>query len=128
MKGMFGGCSAVIWESEDKKHFWGRNFDFNRFDKGSGVLYLPQGTPVCAFRREGEAHGETYPAKYAALGMGTLSVPGAPVLYDGVNEAGLAGGQKFARRLLAGGALRENIRQGQPRLHNRRRYDEQPRL
>ena len=97
MKGMFGGCSAVSWESEDKKHFWGRNFDFNRFDKGSGVLYLPQGTPVCAFRREGEAHGESYPAKYAALGMGTLSIPGAPVLYDGVNEAGLAGGQLYFR-------------------------------
>lgn len=94
---LFGGCSAMSWESEDGKHFWGRNFDFNRFDEGSGVLFLPQGTPVCAFMREGEARGEAYPAKYACLGMGTLSIPGAPVLYDGVNEAGLAGGQLYFR-------------------------------
>ena len=97
MQAMYGGCSAMSWNSEDGKHFWGRNFDFNRFAEGSGVLFLPQGAPVCAFIRMGEGHGETYPAKYAALGMGTLSVPGAPVLYDGVNEAGLAGGQLYFR-------------------------------
>ena len=94
---MFGGCSAMSWDTEDGKHLWGRNFDFNRFDRGSGVLFLPQGTPVCAFLRNGETYGEMYPAKYASLGMGTLSIPGAPVLYDGVNEAGLAGGQLYFR-------------------------------
>ena len=94
---MYGGCSAMSWTSEDGKHFFGRNFDFNRFSEGSGVLYLPQGAPVCAFVREGEPHGETYPAKYASLGMGTLAIPGAPVLYDGMNEAGLAGGQLYFR-------------------------------
>lgn len=95
MWAMFGGCSAMTWESGDGKHFWGRNFDFNRMDGGSGVLFLPQGTAVCAFVQGSER--EAFPAKYAALGMGTLSVPGAPVLYDGVNEAGLAGGQLYFR-------------------------------
>ena len=94
---MYGGCSAMSWTSEDGKHFFGRNFDFNRFADGSGVVFLPQGTPVCAFVREGETHGEAYPAKYASLGMGTLAIPGAPVLYDGMNEAGLAGGQLYFR-------------------------------
>ena len=94
---MYGGCSAMSWTSEDGKHFFGRNFDFNRFADGSGVVFLPQGTPVCAFVREGETHGEAYPAKYASFGMGTLAIPGAPVLYDGMNEAGLAGGQLYFR-------------------------------
>ena len=94
---MFGGCSAMSWSDEDGRHYWGRNFDYNRFAAGSGIVYLPQGTPVCAFIREGQNSGETYPARYAALGMGTLSIPGAPVLYDGVNEAGLAGGQLYFR-------------------------------
>ena len=58
---MYGGCSAMSWTSEDGKHFFGRNFDFNRFADGSGVVFLPQGTPVCAFVREGETHGEVLP-------------------------------------------------------------------
>ena len=92
------GCSAMSWAGEDGTHYFGRNFDFNRLDKGSGVLFLPRGTEVCTLSKEG-ARREVFPARCAALGMGTLSIPGTPVLYDGVNEQGLAGGQLYYREM-----------------------------
>lgn len=90
----FAGCSAFVWESEEGLRFFGRNFDFDRFDAGSRVLFLPRGEEIAL--RLGEGVRETMSAKYAVAGMGTLSLP-VPVLYDGVNECGLAGGQLYFR-------------------------------
>ena len=86
-----GGCSAVGWSTEDGKHLWARNMDFNRMAAGTAVTYLPAGTAMAS------SEGETAPAKYAAVGMGLLAVPGMPLLYEGVNEAGLMGGQLYFR-------------------------------
>ena len=91
------GCSAMSWQSENGLHFWGRNFDFNRIDGGSAVLYLPRGEDICAYLPADGQGRRSVSAKYACLGTGTLSVPSAPVLYDGVNEKGLAGGQLYFR-------------------------------
>ena len=86
-----GGCSAVGWHTEDQKHLWGRNMDFNRMAAGTAVTYLPRGTALAS------SEGATAPSRYAALGMGLLAVPGMPLLYEGVNEAGLMGGQLYYR-------------------------------
>ena len=88
-----GGCSAVGWQTEDGSALWARNMDFNRMAAGSAPTYLPKGTVMTA------AEGVTAPAKYAAVGMGLLAVTGLPLLYDGVNEAGLMGGQLYFRGL-----------------------------
>ena len=86
-----GGCSAVGWSTEDGVHLWGRNMDFNRMAAGTAVTYLPAGTALAS------SEGVTAPSKYAALGMGLLAVPGMPLLYEGVNDAGLMGGQLYFR-------------------------------
>ncbi len=90
----FAGCSAFCWESEEGLRFFGRNFDFDRFDAGSRVLFLPRGEEIGTLLGDGAREG--FPAAYAMTGMGTLSLP-VPVLYDGVNECGLAGGQLYFR-------------------------------
>ena len=35
------GCSTLSWETEDGKHIWGRNFDYNRLAEGSQVTFCP---------------------------------------------------------------------------------------
>lgn len=89
----YAGCSAFCWESEEGLRFFGRNFDLDRFDAGSRVLFLPRGEKVVARFGQGEAG---VPAAYAMAGMGMTALP-APLLYDGVNECGLAGGQLYFR-------------------------------
>ena len=86
-----GGCSAVGWSTGDGKHLWARNLDFNRMAAGTGIAYLPTGTGLPS------SEGVTTPSRYAAVGMGLLAVPGMPLLYEGVNEAGLMGGQLYYR-------------------------------
>ena len=39
-----GGCSCVSWSTEDGKHLWGRNYDFDRIARGTAVTWLPAGT------------------------------------------------------------------------------------
>ena len=41
---MQAGCSALSWSTQDQKHLWGRNFDFNRLAEGSKISYIPSGT------------------------------------------------------------------------------------
>ena len=57
----FAGCSAFVWESEEGLRFFGRNFDFDRFDAGSRVLFLPRGEEIAL--RLGEGVRETLSAK-----------------------------------------------------------------
>lgn len=92
LDGFFAGCSAMGWSTEDGKHLFGRNFDFNRMAGDSRVTFLPRGMEM-RVRQDGAA----YPARYAMVGMGLLAVPGIPLLYEGVNECGLMGGQLYYR-------------------------------
>ena len=62
------GCSAMSWQSENGLHFWGRNFDFNRIDGGSAVLYLPRGEDICAYLSPDGQGRRSVSAKYACLG------------------------------------------------------------
>lgn len=95
--GAWAGCSALSWTTEDGRHLWGRNFDFNRVAEGTGVTYLPPGTEyrTCG----GAAPDCRRRSAYAAVGMGLLGLPESPVLYEGLNERGLMGGQLYYRQL-----------------------------
>ena len=90
------GCSALSWSTQDGKHLWGRNFDFNRLAQGTKVSYIPSGTEyyTCGATMERNLdRSSRCRAAYAALGTGFLMIPSVPVLYEGINERGLMGGQ-----------------------------------
>lgn len=94
------GCSALSWVSEDGKHLWGRNLDFNRLAEGTQITFAPRGTQyyTCGCELEHSAKPESKrSARYAAIGTGLLFPPAVPVLYEGVNEKGLMGGQLYYR-------------------------------
>ena len=94
------GCSALCWSPQDGKHLWGRNFDFNRLAQGTKVSYIPSGTEyyTCGATMERNLdRSSRCRAAYAALGTGFLMIPSVPVLYEGINERGLMGGQLYYR-------------------------------
>ena len=94
------GCSALSWETGDGCHLWGRNFDFNRLAEGTAVTYVPAGTAyaVCGSSLTGDVAAKSRRrARYAAVGMGLLQIPSSPILYEGVNDQGLMGGQLYYR-------------------------------
>ena len=89
--GLGGGCSALSWHTEDGCHLWGRNYDFDRLAQGAGMTFLPRGGSYPT------APGEPpSAAQYACAGVG-LALSPTPVLYEGVNEQGLMGGQLYYR-------------------------------
>ena len=89
-----GGCSCLSWITGDGKHLWGRNFDFDRIAQGTAVTYLPADTP---YFPAGQGWGPEQAGRYAAVGIGSLLIPGTPVLFEGINEKGLMGGQLYYR-------------------------------
>ena len=89
------GCSALSWHTKDDKHLWGRNYDFDRLAEGTQVTFLPRGT---AYAPVAGGSGETL--RYACAGTGLL-LPQNPVLYEGLNEQGLMGGQLYYRSFAA---------------------------
>lgn len=100
MKELNAGCSALAWRTEDCKHLWGRNFDFNRIAQGSQVTYLPKGLTFYSNGTQIENNLDEacrMNVKYAALGMGALVLQSTPTLFEGINEAGLMGGQLYYR-------------------------------
>lgn len=100
MQELDAGCSAFTWATADGKHLWGRNFDFNRIAAPTQMTYVPRGTTyhLCVDEQNPQADS-TYcsQARYAAMGTGFLLSPTAPILYEGINEQGLMGGQLYYR-------------------------------
>lgn len=97
---MNGGCSSIAWMTQDNKHLWGRNFDFNHLAEGSKITYIPKGKVYygCGTSLENNLDQDSKAtSKYAALGTGSLLFPSTPVLYEGINEKGLMGGQLYYR-------------------------------
>ena len=100
MQEVNAGCSALSWETQDKKHLWGRNLDFNRLADGSRISYIPRGTEyyTCGNSLENNlVTSARFQSNYACIGTGFLMVPSTPVLYEGMNEKGLMGGQLYYR-------------------------------
>lgn len=96
MKDIQAGCSAISWNTEDKKWLFGRNFDLNRMADITKITYFPKDYIyyTCGTKMEGSRKDETrQAANYAAVGTGLLMEENAPVLYEGINEYGLMGAQ-----------------------------------
>ena len=94
------GCSAVSWQTKDGCMLWGRNMDFNRMAQGSAPTFFPRGQVyyTCGSKWEGNlVEDSRQTAAYAALGTGLIISPESPVLYEGINEKGLMGGQLYYR-------------------------------
>ncbi len=94
------GCSALSWETQDGKHLWGRNLDYNRLAEETRICYVPRGTSYAAYvsdSEHGAAPGRTFTSAYAAAGTGLSILPDCPILYEGINEKGLMGGQLYYR-------------------------------
>lgn len=103
------GCSALSWNTTDGKHLWGRNFDFNRLAEGSGITYVPAGTryAVCGSSLTGDVVDRSRRiARYAVVGTGLLQIPSSPILYEGINDQGLMGGQLSYRGFACYGTQR----------------------
>lgn len=97
---MNAGCSSMGWTTKDEKHLWGRNFDFNRLTQGSKVTYIPKGKNFygCGTSIENNVvETSKFESRYGAVGTGSLLIPCTPVLYEGINEKGLMGGQLYYR-------------------------------
>lgn len=96
-KQLNAGCSSIAWETQDGKHIWGRNYDFNSIAESAttvvprGLKYYTAGTPY----DHNLSEENIVTAKYAAVGVGTMAMQVTPVFYEGINEKGLMGGQLF---------------------------------
>lgn len=88
------GCSCLTWATEGGVPLWGRNFDLNLLPPDTQVTFLPPGT---AYAPCGAGTG-AMKARWGVVGVGTLAVPNSPMLYEGVNQMGLMGGQLNYRR------------------------------
>lgn len=93
--GLGAGCSALAWDTQDGCHLWGRNYDFDRLAQGSGMTVVPRGTQYYGVVCE-EGCFAPHTSAYACVGVG-LALSPSPVLYEGVNEKGLMGGQLYYR-------------------------------
>ena len=94
LSGLGAGCSAMSWETEDRRHLWGRNLDFNTLASDSRITYIPRGTSYATCEQRPESR---FCSAYAAVGTGLLSVSLSPLLYEGINDQGLMGGQLYYR-------------------------------
>ncbi len=95
------GCSAMAWSTGDGKHLWGRNLDYSRLAEETRVCYFPRGTAyaTCVPAPEHDAaQGRRCSSAYAAAGVGLSALPDSPILYEGINEKGLMGGQLYYRQ------------------------------
>ena len=96
--GLSAGCSAVSWSTCDGRHLWGRNFEFDRIARGSMVTFLPRGTDYpTRSSPDGSHRGSLHTARFSCAGTGLLLPGTGPILYDGINEQGLMGGQLYYR-------------------------------
>lgn len=78
-------CTGLTLATKDGKHFFGRNLDVPA-SYGQEVHIIPR-----KFDWLNVVTGETLTSKYACIGM-AIVVDNHPLLFDGMNEKGLAGG------------------------------------
>jgi len=83
-------CTSFLLVAKDGSKTYGRTLEFG-VDMKSQVTLLPRGL-VMVGTLPNAAQGKRWTARYAALGMNGF---GLPILIDGLNEKGLAGGMLF---------------------------------
>ena len=112
------GCSALSWSTADGKHLWGRNLDFNRLTEGTKIIFTPRKITYYTCGNSAENNVDTSSqqvAIYATVGTGFSMLPSSPVLYDGMNEKGLMGGQLYYRNFAYfGDEIKNNTIKVQP--------------
>jgi len=83
-------CTSFLLTAKDGSKTYGRTLEFG-VDMKSQVTLLPRGLAMAGSLPNGE-QGKRWTARYAALGMNGF---GLPIMVDGFNEKGLAGGMLF---------------------------------
>jgi len=83
-------CTSILLRSADGGFVYGRTMEFG-LDMRSQLVIVPRGLSLTATGPAGQIGkgGLTWTSRYAAAGTNGL---GLPILLDGVNEKGLAGG------------------------------------
>ena len=95
---MGAGCSAICWPGGGGRHLYGRNLDFDRLAKGTGILFVPGDHAYqCCIDAADDRPAEHFRSRYAIMGMGLMLPGGTAALYDGINEKGLMGAQLYYR-------------------------------
>lgn len=91
------GCTSIAWNTNDNKHIWGRNYDYNTIAP-SYVTVLPKKyayyTAGCVYDKNLNDEN-IIKSKYNVVGISTLVMKSTPVFYEGINDQGLMGGQLF---------------------------------
>jgi choloylglycine hydrolase len=83
-------CTSFMLTAKDGSKAYGRTMEFG-VDMKAQVTLLPRGLPMAGSLPGGQP-GKQWTSRYAALGMNGFNLP---ILVDGFNEKGLAGGMLF---------------------------------
>ena len=83
-------CTSFLLVAKDGSKTYGRTMEFG-VDMKAQVTMIPRGLPMAGSLPNGE-EGKRWISRYAAMGMNGF---GQPILIDGLNEKGLAGGMLF---------------------------------
>ena len=95
---MAAGCSAICWPGGGGRHLYGRNLDFDRLARGTGIVFVPGDHAYqCCIDSADDRPAEHFRSRYAVMGMGLMLPGGTAALYDGINEKGLMGAQLYYR-------------------------------
>lgn len=81
-------CTSLLIPTSDGGYVYGRTMEFG-FELKSEAIVVPRQFACKGTGPDGQPSGKTWSTKYAATGMNAF---GLPVIIDGVNEKGLAGG------------------------------------
>jgi len=86
------GCTSLIIPTKDGGYVYGRTLEF-ALDLESDVIFIPRGYQMRGTGPDAKAgSGLNYKTKYAVAGANGLKLP---IIVDGVNEKGLAGGALY---------------------------------
>lgn len=80
------GCSSFSWKTENGRHLLGRTYDQLGDLAANRIIAVPQGVSCPPGLRTQDG----IPGRHSYIGMAVLGF-GAPILVDGVNDAGLMG-------------------------------------
>jgi len=83
-------CTSFMLTAKDGSKVYGRTMEFG-VDMKAQVTLLPRGYAMAGALPNGK-EGKRWTVRYAALGMNAF---GLPIVVDGFNEKGLAGGMLF---------------------------------
>lgn len=78
-------CTGIILKCQDGAVLPARTMEFS-FDIESNILIVPPGTEITTLGLNPDVEGFTFEAKYGFLGANGLDMP---IVFDGLNEAGL---------------------------------------